>query len=415
MSEYVMAAENGRVIPKEDTIFGISRRANAMIDEVGADKVINATIGALLDDEGELAVLSSVDEAFTGLEPVEYAQYAPIGGTPKYRSAVIKAAFGRNFVPRTQVRAVATPGGTGALHCVVANYSCPGDKILTTDWFWGPYKTVAAEMSRGLDTFALYNEQRTFNLEAFRDKVQSLLKVQDRLVIILNTPAQNPTGYSLTDSDWHGVVSILADQDPSKRIALVVDTAYIDFAGDEEEYRSFLPILEELPANVLPIIAFSLSKTFTMYGLRCGALICLAPYEEIADEFVRVCEFSARGAWSNAPKAGQSLVANIFDDPALLARVTEERAEIRKLLLDRAHALEEAAAEAGMDMLPYDGGFFVAIPCSDPAAASAELEKDGIFLVPLAKGLRVSVASISEEKCRKVPAKVVEVFQKLGM
>ena len=66
-------------------------------------------------------------------------------------------------------------------------------------------------------------------------------------------------------------------------------------------------------------------------------------------------------------------------------------------------------------MLPYDGGFFVAIPCSDPAAASAELEKDGIFLVPLAKGLRVSVASISEEKCRKVPAKVVEVFQKLGL
>ena len=414
MSEMIMAAANGRAIPKEDTIFGISRRANAMIDEVGAEKVVNATIGALLDDEGELLVLSSVDEAFTGLEPAEYAQYAPIGGTPAYRSAIIKAALG-SFVPSTQVRAVATPGGTGALHCMVSNYSAPGDKILTTDWFWGPYKTVAAEMGRGLDTFELYNEQRSFNLEAFGAKVEELLANQDRLVIILNTPDQNPTGYSLTDDEWRGVVAILADQDPSKRIALVVDTAYIDFAGDEEEYRSFYPILEELPANVLPVIAFSLSKTFTMYGMRAGALICLAPYAEIADEFVRVCEFSARGTWSNSPKAGQSLVANIFRDPDLLARVTTERAEIRELLLTRAHALEEAAAEAGMDMLPYDGGFFAAIPCSDPAAASAELEKDGIFLVPLAKGLRVSVASISEEKCRRVPAKVVEVFQRLGL
>ena len=37
---------------------------------------------------------------------------------------------------------------------------------------------------------------------------------------------------------------------------------------------------------------------------------------------------------------------------------------------------------------------------------SAELEKQGVFIVPLAKGLRVSVASISEEKCRKLPAMI---------
>ena len=33
MIEYVKAAKNGRTIPKEDKIFGISNRANAMIDE----------------------------------------------------------------------------------------------------------------------------------------------------------------------------------------------------------------------------------------------------------------------------------------------------------------------------------------------------------------------------------------------
>ena len=38
--------------------------AKAMIAEKGADKVINATIGSLLDDNGNLVVLSSVDEVF---------------------------------------------------------------------------------------------------------------------------------------------------------------------------------------------------------------------------------------------------------------------------------------------------------------------------------------------------------------
>ena len=65
MAEYILARANGRNIPHEDKIFGISNRAKAMIAEKGADKVINATIGTLLDDNGEMVVLSSVDEVFS--------------------------------------------------------------------------------------------------------------------------------------------------------------------------------------------------------------------------------------------------------------------------------------------------------------------------------------------------------------
>ena len=60
MTELIFAAEQGRKIPKEDKIFGISNRAKAMIAEQGKEKVVNATIGALLDDDGNLIVLSSV-------------------------------------------------------------------------------------------------------------------------------------------------------------------------------------------------------------------------------------------------------------------------------------------------------------------------------------------------------------------
>jgi aromatic-amino-acid transaminase len=37
-------------------------------------------------------------------------------------------------------------------------------------------------------------------------------------------------------------------------------------------------------------------------------------------------------------------------------------------------------------------------------------EAKGVFAVPLAKGIRISVASISEEVCRKLPAIIAEVM-----
>ena len=88
MTQMIFASQNGRTIPKEDKIFGISNRAKAMIAKEGESKVVNATIGALLDDNGRLIVLSSVDEVFKALSPAEYAQYAPIGGIPEFKEAV---------------------------------------------------------------------------------------------------------------------------------------------------------------------------------------------------------------------------------------------------------------------------------------------------------------------------------------
>jgi len=95
----------------------------------------------------------------------------------------------------------------------------------------------------------------------------------------------------------------------------------------------------------------------------------------------------------------------------LLEKVTAERKEIREMLLRRAKAFEEEAQKTELEMLPYDGGFFISIPCEDPKKAATELEKYGIFIVPLAMGLRVSVASVSEKNCRKMPAKIAEVLK----
>ncbi|MFR7984271.1 MAG: pyridoxal phosphate-dependent aminotransferase [Clostridia bacterium] len=406
MSDYILAKQNGRTIPLEDKIFGISSRAKAMIAEKGADKVINATIGSLLDDEGKLVVLSSVVDTMKTLNPVDFADYAPIGGTPQFREAVKKAAFG-SFQPSCFTEAVATPGGTGAIRNTISNYSRMGDKILTSDWHWAPYNTIAGELGRCIDTYPMFDENGMFHVNAFGEKVRELIAEQKSLVIILNTPAHNPTGYSLTLEDWSGVLNVLrGEAGKAESIVLLVDAAYIDFAGDEEEYRRFLPGLEKLPENILPIIAYSLSKTYTLYGTRCGAMICMAQTAEVAAEFKRVCEFSSRGSWSNSAKLAQVILSKIYADEKLLKKVNEERAEYREMLIQRGRAFEEEARKAGLEIVPFDAGFFASIPCDNPDEISRKLEKEGLFIVPLAKGLRVSVASVSEAACRKIPAMV---------
>ncbi|MGI6722309.1 MAG: pyridoxal phosphate-dependent aminotransferase [Anaerovoracaceae bacterium] len=407
----IFAQENKRQIPKQDKIFGISGRADAMIAEKGKKAVVKATIGALLDDEGDLIVLSSVLDALKQLKPSDYAAYAPIGGTAEFKEAVQRAAFGANFKPTRHTAVCATPGGTGAIRNTISNYSQPGDKVLTSDWYWAPYKTISQEIGRDIDTYELFDADGKFNIAGFGEKVRSLTKAQGRLVILLNTPAHNPTGYSLTDEDWDGVVKVLNEAGKDGKIALFVDAAYIDFAGDEEEYRSFLPKLEQLDETVLPVIGYSASKTLTLYGMRCGAMICLAPTAEIAEEFKQVTEFSSRGTWSNCVRAAQTVLAKIYNDPQLMEKVGAEREKYRNMLISRGRTFEKALRAEGLENVPFDAGFFTCIASDDPDAVSEELAGEGIFVVPLAKGVRISVASISEEKCVRAAKAIARVMK----
>lgn len=415
MSKYKMAEVNNRVIPVEDKIFGINQKAKEMAAKEGADKVINATIGSLLDDDGNLVILSSVVEVLKNLTPNDYADYAPIAGTPDFIKAIKKAAFGR-FAPKSYTETVATPGGTGAIRNTIQNYSKRGDQILTSDWYWSPYSTIAQDIERSIATYTLFDEEGRFHVASFESKVKELLTMQDGLVIILNTPAHNPTGYSLTLEDWAKIIKVVkaAAEDDSKKITLLVDVAYLDYAGDEEEHRNFFPLLDDFPANILVVVSYSLSKSYTMYGMRSGAMICMTPEKEIAEEFKTVCSFSSRGTWSNCNRAAMATLSNIYADEALLAKVTHERQDYCKMLVERGHTFAKSAKEAGLKTVPFEAGFFVTVPCENADAVGLALQKEGIFTVPVGKGLRVSVASISEEKCKLLPPIILKAIQKMN-
>lgn len=68
------------------------------------------------------------------------------------------------------------------------------------------------------------------------------------------------------------------------------------------------------------------------------------------------------------------------------------------------------AKEVGLDIIPYDSGFFITIPCDNPDDICVKLQDKNVFTVPLSKGIRVSVASNTIDECRRMPKIIKDLF-----
>lgn len=399
----------------EDNIFAANNRAVALADEIGNDKVVNGTVGSILDEEGNLAVLDVVLEAYKRLTPRQICAYAPIKGYEKFLESCIDQCFGHSR-PDGYIEACATPGGTGVLHHVIHNYAVPGDEILITDWHWGAYNSLIDYPNNKVSTFEFLNEEGQFNLVSFREKVDEILNRQKNLVIILNGIANNPTGYSMSVSEWQAAVDVLkaAVEGKDKNVILVPDVAYLDYSGEKEECRKFFKVFGNLPKNILVIVAYTLSKGFTLYGQRQGAMIVVTSDKDVAKEFVDVNQYASRATWSNCNSAAQNVMIDICSDPEKIRRLDKERDVYYKLIQERAAVFVKEAKEAGVKIVPYISGFFITIPVEGAQKVCDLLEKENIFLVPMKKGIRLAVCSISKAKMKGLAAKVASAINEAG-
>ncbi|MGE4589950.1 MAG: pyridoxal phosphate-dependent aminotransferase [Acidaminococcaceae bacterium] len=399
----------------QDKIFGANAAAVAAAAKYGADNVTNATIGAILDEEEKLVCLPTVEKVYRGLPTTELIAYAPISGLPNYLESVLDAAFGQSR-PEGYIGAVATSGGTGVIHHAVWNYMAKGDTALTSDWYWGPYSVICKDMERKLETYKMLDDNNKYNLPALKAKVYEVLAKQDSLLLIINTPAHNPTGYSLNDNDIDGVISILKDAtaDNGKTVTLLLDIAYIDYAGEKEEVRKIFRKISNLPANILTIVAYSMSKGFTLYGQRTGAMIGVSSSKEVIEEFSAVNQYSSRATWSNINRPAMATLAKIYRDPELLASVEKERDDYYKMIKARADLFTKEAQECGLKMLPYVAGFFISIPAKNPDAICEKLHEDNVFAVPLAAGVRIAVCAVPLKKIKGMAAKINAAMKTLG-
>jgi len=389
----------------DDPIFSLNAEANRR--RAAGEVVVNASLGALMHDDGTLATMPVFAEALRAIDPRRAAGYAPIAGPPAYLAAVRRDTFGPGLVGSELFErsvAVATPGGTGALHLAMVSFLEPGQAVYLPNFHWGPYGTIAEHTGRTVETFTMFDANGAFDCAGFEAGLVALVKRQGRALVFLNFPCNNPTGYSLDQSEWGRVAEALARAASFGPVIALTDLAYASFdSGDRHEWvRALAPIAE----RVTVLAAWTASKSFTQYGSRIGALVAVAPDADERTRIHNALSFGCRGTWSNCNHLGLLTMTAILTDDALHRRADEERAGLVALLNGRVATFNRGARGARLRYPRYEGGFFVSVFTPDGVLTAAECAREGVFVVPQDGAVRIALCSTASADVPRLVAAV---------
>jgi aromatic-amino-acid transaminase len=405
---HVIRSHQGR--PSDDPIFALNQEA--LLRREKGESIVNATVGVLLDDHGRLSVLPTAARVVHEVSSSAWAwaPYAPISGDPAFLRAVMDDLLGSEPALRTIALASATPGGSGALRHAIDNFLEPGQALLTTSYYWSPYHTLAEEAGRTIDTFSMFEgplaASQGLDTSALDRALAGHMKSQGRVLLFLNDPCHNPTGYSMRPEEWRRVVQCLLAHAEEGPVTLLVDCAYL--AYDPGDSRAFLRELVPLVGRVGLLFAWSASKTFTHYGLRVGAIVACLEGEAERKTTEAALSYSARGTWSNCSSGGQSAIARLLIESDLRDGCTAERNMLRAMLRARVDAFNGIARAKGLAYPRYDGGFFVTVFHENAVEKAAAMRKAGVFVIPFKGALRVALCAVAERDVPRLVDALVE-------
>ena len=403
-----------------DTIFSCWARYQQAISD-GHDAV-NGTIGALLENDGSLAINQTVDKFVRNSPPVEIAAYAPLKGLPEFLDLAVTLALGdaRDELEDIGVHhtATASPGGSGALYLAAANYADRGSKVLLRDRHWGPYDGFLAGCGLEIATYPLLGKSAGLDIDSLKSKLNELSSSQNRVMSWLNDPAHNPTGLSLTAEERMSVLQAFVDAAMSNEevgYTLLIDAAYHLYAkephGWAETITDALHDGMEWPANLLITFAISLSKSHTVYGLRGGALVTIHPDQSVVDRITTVMGVTGRQTWSASSRLAQYSIAKIHSDQESGAAWSDEKTRLTEILQQRRNLFIAACDKYGVPINPTHDGFFAWLEHHDAKSIVEKCASDQVYLVPLNGGVRIGLCAIPTNQIERVAKSLSKALQ----
>lgn len=370
-----------------DAVFAVAARARAA-REAGRS-ICDASIGIMIRDDGGFWVPSTPQRALNDLRFERHSRYSPFLGTPDFREAV------GGFLPNPEglhQTVIGTPGATGAVFLAAVTCLEPGQQMLVHEPGWSNYQTIVRAHGRAVDWYSFIDEHNHFDMAALAARSKQLLRSQGRLMVVLNVPAHNPTGLSLTVAEWKELASVMRGLCKRGRpVVLLIDAAYLEFTPDPDSERTFASYFQDMPRNFMLMAAWSGSKAYATYGMRLGALVAWCSDRAVIQDLEGAAAGINRGTWGHAPKPGMEMVVHIESDPALSAAMKEERREMCAALARREALFTNSAK---LDRHPYHAGFFTVVRHPEPMQAAAQLEAFGAYVVPMKHGLRVSLSGV---------------------
>ena len=376
--------------------------------KIHGDIVVDATLGTLFDEHGTFVAFDSVWEKYKTIDNIQKAKYASsIQGNPEFRESVYNWLFG-DIKDGINCEIIATPGGAGAISSSMKNILNPGESVIIPALGWGPYKTMANEFDLKLVKYNMFDGDN-FDIENFKETLENVMNAQGKVLVVINDPCHNPSGYTLSDDEWNTIIEFVNYLSKKGPVIILNDIAYVDFNSKGNLWKQGFKRFTKLDETAMAIIAFSTSKTLTAYGARVGAQIVITKNQDQLNKFKDAAIYSARSIWSTVNNSAMRLFSLIMDNDENRKAYMEEKQFYVDLLKERADIFVSEAIKAELPIYPYKEGFFVTIKITDQLQKeefNLKLQENNIYTVEVDGGLRVAICSVPVRKLRGLATRI---------
>ncbi|WP_170790128.1 amino acid aminotransferase [Ruegeria lacuscaerulensis] len=312
------------------------------------DQKIDLGVGVYKNAEGVTPVMRAVKAAEKRiLEEQESKAYTGLAGDPAYADAMIGLILG-DAVPRGNIAAVATPGGTGACRQAfeMIRMANPEARVFVSNPTWPNHLSILNYL--GIETVPYrYFDGETRGVD-FDGMIADLKTAKAGDVVLLHGCCHNPTGANLNMVQWQEVVDLINAQG----LVAMIDIAYQGFGDGLEEDAQATRLVASSVKRCL--IAASCSKNFGVYRERTGLLMAISDDAAQTSLNQSTLAFLNRQNYSFPPDHGARVVTTILNDDALRADWAAELEEVRLSMLGlRQQLADELQRLTGSDRFGF--------------------------------------------------------------
>ncbi|WP_292288991.1 amino acid aminotransferase [Marivita sp.] len=291
------------------------------------DPKIDLGVGVYKDASGNTPIMGAVKSAEQQLWEAETTKaYTGLAGDPAFADAMVAMVLG-DAVPRANVAAAATPGGTGAVRqgFDLVRMASPDAKVFVSDPTWPNHLSILKHMGMNMVPYRYFDdESRGVD---FNGMMEDLAQAGPGDVVLVHGCCHNPTGANLNMTEWKALVDLLLKTGATP----MVDIAYQGFGdGLEEDAAATRLIASSVPET---IIAASCSKNFGIYRERTGLLMVVSQNASAQKLNQGTLAYLNRQNFSFPPDHGARLVTMVLSDDALRADWAKELEEMRTGML----------------------------------------------------------------------------------
>jgi len=385
-----MKSIDGFFLENKYDIIEISKQAS--LHQQKDPDVINATIGALFDDENQFLAFDSVQKSMKEIDSIyPYTSSLGISGlSERWHQAIHQNQLKIPSVP------ILSNGGTGGLSLAFETYLKKGDCVISGIPAWTNYQAMTKRLGIAYETFPLIKDG-IFNIDGLFETLDYALEKYDKVAVLINDPAQNPTGLTLDQATWVYLLDEINEYDLRDRLLLINDLAYEAFVKRDFDYYE---VLNHHLKDTLLLSVYSGSKSFSLYGARSGMIVATSNHQEVLDDFLKSVFFVIRSTYSVPSSFGFKVIEKLFENE--WNHYLEEIDARIDLLTERSQLLQDVLKEKNIETYPYHHGFFLTLKTKDPETLIEILNDKKMYAIPVFEGIRVAICSLPVETIKRL-------------